>query len=79
MTGETSGLYARSEYGKGSFDYRLFRNKPICSFKSFILRSSADDALFIMYTNAPAICNCQAYDYSKVAHLFRYVIIIYYT
>jgi hypothetical protein len=47
-------LYARSEYGKGSFDYRLFRNKPIYSFESFILRSSADDAPFTMYRDALA-------------------------
>jgi hypothetical protein len=42
-------LYARSEYGKGSFDYQLFTNKPIYSFESFVLRSSADDSPFTMY------------------------------
>jgi|WetSurMetagenome_2_1015567.scaffolds.fasta_scaffold03212_7 hypothetical protein len=36
-------LYARKEYGKGSFDYQLFPDKSIFQFKSFVLRSSADD------------------------------------
>ncbi len=42
-------LYARSEYGKGSFDYKFFRSKPIYRFESFILRSSADDSPFTMF------------------------------
>jgi hypothetical protein len=41
-------LYARGIYGKGSFDYQLFRDKPIYSFESFILRSSADDVVYTM-------------------------------
>lgn len=36
-------LYARKGYGKGSFDYKLFPDKNIYHFKSFVLRSSADD------------------------------------
>jgi len=42
-------LYARGIYGKGSFDYQLFKDKPIDSFESFILRSSADDVVYTMY------------------------------
>ncbi len=42
-------LFARSKYGRGSFDFQLFRSKPVYSFESFILRSAADDAPFTMY------------------------------
>ncbi len=42
-------LYARGIYGKGSFDYQLFKDKPIYSFESFILRSSADDVVYTMF------------------------------
>lgn len=47
-------LYARNEYGKGSFDYRLFPDKPIDKFESFILRSSADDQVFAFLRDALA-------------------------
>lgn len=36
-------IYARKNYGKGSFDYRIFPDKNIYKFESFVLRSSADD------------------------------------
>ncbi|NQU88350.1 MAG: CotH kinase family protein [Mariniphaga sp.] len=36
-------LYARSIYGKGSFQYQLFPEKEINDFEAFLLRSSADD------------------------------------
>ncbi len=45
-------LHARSEYGKGSFDVQLFKDKPIYEFESFILRSSADDCRYTMYKDA---------------------------
>ena len=45
-------LYARSEYGKGSFDVQLFKDKPIYEFESFILRSSADDCRYTMFKDA---------------------------
>lgn len=41
-------LFARGEYGKGSFDCQIFKDKPIYSFESFLLRSSADDAVYTM-------------------------------
>lgn len=47
-------LYARSEYGKGSFDYRLFPDKPIDKFEAFLLRSSADDQVYTMFRDALA-------------------------
>jgi len=45
-------LYARSDYGKGSFDCQLFKDKPIYTFESFILRSSADDCRYTMFKDA---------------------------
>ncbi|MFC2126442.1 CotH kinase family protein [Bacteroidota bacterium] len=45
-------LYARGEYGKGSFDYQLFPEKPIYSFETFILRNSADDCRYTMFKDA---------------------------
>ncbi len=45
-------LYARSEYGKGSFDYQFFPDKEIYEFESIILRSSADDQTRTMIKDA---------------------------
>ncbi|MEQ9378959.1 MAG: CotH kinase family protein [Imperialibacter sp.] len=45
-------LFARSEYGKGSFDYQLFPDKEIYEFESFLLRSSADDQVRTMFQDA---------------------------
>ena len=45
-------LYARSVYGKGSFDVQLFKDKPIYEFESFLLRNSADDCRYTMYKDA---------------------------
>ncbi len=36
-------LFARREYGKGSFDYKFFRDKPITKFESIILRNGGND------------------------------------
>lgn len=47
-------LFARSEYGKGSFEYKLFADKPITKFESFLLRSSADDQVSTMFRDALA-------------------------
>ena len=47
-------LYARSEYGAGSFDCQFFPDKPITEFQSFILRSSADDQPFTMFRDGLA-------------------------
>lgn len=45
-------LYARGDYGKGSFDCQLFKDKPIYSFESFILRTSGDDVVHTMFRDA---------------------------
>jgi len=45
-------LFARREYGKGSFAYRLFPDKDIDRFESFVLRSSADDQVYTMFRDA---------------------------
>lgn len=45
-------LFARSDYGKGSFDYQFFPNKEIYEFESVILRSSADDQTRTMIKDA---------------------------
>ncbi|MFC2125344.1 CotH kinase family protein, partial [Bacteroidota bacterium] len=45
-------LYARGEYGKGSFDVQLFDQKPIYEFESFILRASGDDCRSTLFRDA---------------------------
>ena len=45
-------LFARREYGKGSFQAQLFPDKDIHEFEAFILRSSADDQRFTMIKDA---------------------------
>lgn len=45
-------LFARSKYGKGSFNAQLFPDKEIYKFESFILRSSADDQTKTMFKDA---------------------------
>ena len=47
-------LFARNEYGKGSFNYKLFEEKDIDKFETFILRSSADDQMWTMFRDAAA-------------------------
>jgi hypothetical protein len=37
-------LYARKEYGKGSFDYKVFKDKPIEKFEALVLRNGGNDA-----------------------------------
>jgi len=36
-------LFARKEYGKGSFDYKVFKDKPISKFEALVLRNSGND------------------------------------
>jgi len=45
-------LFARKEYGKGSFQYQLFPDKDIDRFESFVLRNSGDDQVFTMFRDA---------------------------
>jgi hypothetical protein len=42
-------LYARGEYGRGEIRYRLFPDKDITSFESFILRNSGNDWNYTMF------------------------------
>jgi hypothetical protein len=45
-------LFARQEYGQGSFEYQLFPDKDIGRFESFVLRSSADDQVLTLFRDA---------------------------
>ena len=36
-------LFARKEYGKGAFDYKVFKDKPISKFEALVLRNSGND------------------------------------
>jgi hypothetical protein len=36
-------LFARKEYGKGSFEYKVFKDKPIDKFESLVLRNAGND------------------------------------
>jgi len=36
-------LFARKEYGKGSFEYKVFRDKPIEKFEALVLRNAGND------------------------------------
>ena len=40
---KSMALFARQEYGKGSFDYRFFNDKPIDKFESVVLRNAGND------------------------------------
>jgi hypothetical protein len=42
-------LYARKEYGKGSFEYRFFADKPIDKFESIVLRNSGNDNMGLQF------------------------------
>jgi hypothetical protein len=42
-------VFARRMYGKGSFDYKLFKTEDITQFESFLIRSSSDDQMFTMF------------------------------
>lgn len=45
-------FHARKAYGKNRFDYKLFSNKDISSFKSFVLRNSGNDWYYTMFRDA---------------------------
>jgi hypothetical protein len=42
-------VFARKEYGNGSFDYKIFESEKITSFESFLIRSSSDDQQYTMF------------------------------
>jgi len=45
-------LYARNNYGKGSFDYPIFPDLSFKKYESFLLRSSSDDQVFTFFRDA---------------------------
>ena len=45
-------FHARNAYGKNSFDCKLFGDKDISSFKSFLLRNSGNDWYYTMFRDA---------------------------
>lgn len=47
-TQKSMALYARSIYGKGSFNYALFNDRPFDKFESFIMRNSGNDWFYTM-------------------------------
>ena len=42
-------LFARNEYGKGSFEYQFFQDKPITKFESIVLRNSGNDNMGLQF------------------------------
>lgn len=42
-------LFARSAYGKGSFNYKFFTDKPIEKFESILLRNSGNDNMGLQF------------------------------
>lgn len=45
-------LFARNNYGKGSFDYPIFPDRSFKKYESFLLRSSSDDQVFTFFRDA---------------------------
>jgi hypothetical protein len=42
-------LFARKEYGKGSFEYKFFTDKPIEKFESIVIRNSGNDNMQLQF------------------------------
>ncbi|MGD2034868.1 MAG: CotH kinase family protein, partial [Bacteroidales bacterium] len=42
-------LFARSRYGKGSFEYRFFHDKPIEEFEALVIRNSGNDNMRLQF------------------------------
>jgi hypothetical protein len=40
---KSMALFARKEYGKGSFDYKFFKDKPITKFEALVIRNGGND------------------------------------
>lgn len=45
---KSMSIFARGKYGKKEFDYKLFKDKEIDKFKSFIIRNSGNDVRHTM-------------------------------
>ncbi|MBN1953097.1 MAG: CotH kinase family protein [Bacteroidales bacterium] len=45
-------LYARKDYGKGSFEYKFFDGKPIEKFEAIVLRNSGNDNMVLQFHDA---------------------------
>jgi len=61
-------LFARGIYGEGSFDYQLFKDKPIYTFESFLLRSSADDVVHTMFKDGMGQTILEGMDIDRQAY-----------
>jgi len=61
-------LFARGIYGKGSFDYQLFKDKPIYSYESFLLRSSADDVVYTLFKDGMGQTMLEGMDIDRQAY-----------
>ena len=46
---KSMALYARKEYGKGSFKYKFFHDRENSTFESVILRNSGNDWMYSMF------------------------------
>lgn len=46
---KSMAIFARKKYGKNSFDYKFFQDRPTTSFKSFTLRNSGNDIQYTMF------------------------------
>ncbi|MBN2521833.1 MAG: CotH kinase family protein [Bacteroidales bacterium] len=46
---KSMSLFARSQYGKGSFEYKFFADKPIEKFEALVLRNSGNDNMGLQF------------------------------
>ena len=46
---KSQALFARSIYGKGSFEYQFFKDKPIDKFETLVLRNSGNDNMQLQF------------------------------
>ncbi len=46
---KSMSLFARSKYGKGSFEYKFFSDKPIDKFEALVLRNSGNDNMGLQF------------------------------
>lgn len=46
---KSMSLFARKDYGKGSFDYKVFQEKPITEFEALVIRNSGNDNMGLQF------------------------------
>ena len=68
-------FYARSEYGKPTFDHQLFKNRPFNSYQRFILRPSGHDFYLTFFRDAliQSFAKDLKLDYSEVQPVLLYI------